>query len=175
MKSTFSFLGDVYEKNGKFVLQKRSLWKRKCTEEEEEKTTPQKGFQIVRHVDGTCIDLVDVECWCEKFLHKVTKWPYQSMCNCFDIVFFGANKLLCKFDNVEFCQRWRVQTTSSLDMNLKAKWIQLEIKIKTLSIKPFDNASYLPDWVCLCMQCAHHHHVWQRTWCGWLFRGFQTN
>lgn len=93
MKLTFA-LGLVYEKNTvlEVYTEKRSLWIFPFAEKM--KSYTKKGFRIARRmlervdfVHAECWMLI-VDCWYEKFLHEVTKCP-QSMCNCFDIVYFG--------------------------------------------------------------------------------------
>lgn len=98
------------KKNWKFVQKKRSLCKRKYTEERKQ-LHKKKGFKSLD------IDFGHAECWCEKFSHKVTKCP-QCVCNCFDIVYFWQTNCCANLIMWNF-QQWHVQTTSSLDMNLK--------------------------------------------------------
>lgn len=65
-----------------------------------EKQFHKKGFQIVRHVGAALTSLnVDVK----SFSHKKSQNDPSNPCVIvLTLCCFGANKLLCKFDNVKF-------------------------------------------------------------------------
>lgn len=130
-------LGDVYEKKIGSLYRKKGHCAKGSIRKRENNST-KKRIQIVRHWLWPCWMLM----W--KVFSQSHKMPSMRVLLFWHCVFL-TNKLLCKFDNVKFSTVAR-PNNKLIRYEFENKWIQLEIKIKTLSFKPFGTASYSPMW-----------------------------
>lgn len=123
------------------------------------------------------IDFADAECWMlnadvKSFGTKSQNDPTNSCVIVLTLCSFWPNKLLCKFDNVAFLPLARPTQATSLDMNLKTKWIQLEIGKSELCL--LSHLTMLHIYL-LVGVCVFVYKVWQKLWSDCLENSIRKN